>query len=76
MSSGPVNIYEYEALAKEQLPQAEYDFMPARPRMRSPCGGRARSLMRSCYDRACWWISASQTCRRRCWASASLSPSW
>src|SRR4029453_16879423 len=27
MSSGPVNIYEYEALAKARLPQAEYDFI-------------------------------------------------
>src|ERR671923_1885166 len=27
MSSNPVNIYEYEALAKERLPQAEYDFI-------------------------------------------------
>src|SRR3989441_11685715 len=27
MSSGPVNIYEYEARAKERLPQAEYDFI-------------------------------------------------
>jgi hypothetical protein len=76
MSSDPVNIYEYETLAKERLPQAEYDFVPARPRMRSPCGGRARSLMRSCCDRALRWISASQTWRRRCWASVSLSPSW
>ena len=27
MSSSPVNIYEYEARAKERLPQAEYDFI-------------------------------------------------
>jgi hypothetical protein len=27
MSSSPVNIYEYEALARERLPQAEYDFI-------------------------------------------------
>ena len=27
MSSGPVNIYEYEVLAQERLPQAEYDFI-------------------------------------------------
>ena len=27
MSSSPVNIYEYEALAQERLPQAEYDFI-------------------------------------------------
>jgi 4-hydroxymandelate oxidase len=27
MSGGPVNIFEYEALAKERLPQAEYDFI-------------------------------------------------
>ena len=27
MSSDPVNIYEYETLAKERLPQAEYDFI-------------------------------------------------
>ena len=27
MSTGPVNIYEYEALAKARLPQAEYDFI-------------------------------------------------
>lgn len=27
MHGGPVNIFEYEALAKERLPQAEYDFI-------------------------------------------------
>ena len=27
MSTDPVNIYEYEALAKARLPQAEYDFI-------------------------------------------------
>jgi isopentenyl diphosphate isomerase/L-lactate dehydrogenase-like FMN-dependent dehydrogenase len=27
MSSSPVNIYEYEAQARERLPQAEYDFI-------------------------------------------------
>jgi 4-hydroxymandelate oxidase len=27
MSTGPINIFEYEALAKERLPQAEYDFI-------------------------------------------------
>src|SRR2546425_25998 len=27
MTVGPINIYEYEALAKERLPQAEYDFI-------------------------------------------------
>jgi 4-hydroxymandelate oxidase len=27
MTGGPVNIFEYEALAKERLPQAEYDFI-------------------------------------------------
>jgi 4-hydroxymandelate oxidase len=27
MAAGPVNIYEYEALAKEHLPQPEYDFI-------------------------------------------------
>src|SRR5262245_13436112 len=27
MSSDPVNIYEYEGLAQERLPQAEYDFI-------------------------------------------------
>jgi isopentenyl diphosphate isomerase/L-lactate dehydrogenase-like FMN-dependent dehydrogenase len=27
MSSSPVNIYEYEAHARERLPQAEYDFI-------------------------------------------------
>ncbi len=27
MSADPVNIFEYEALAKERLPQAEYDFI-------------------------------------------------
>lgn len=27
MSTGPINIYEYESLAKERLPQAEYDFI-------------------------------------------------
>ena len=27
MTGSPVNIYEYEALAKEHLPQAEYDFI-------------------------------------------------
>jgi len=27
MPGGPVNIFEYEALAKERLPQAEYDFI-------------------------------------------------
>jgi 4-hydroxymandelate oxidase len=27
MAAGPVNIYEYEALAKERLPQPEYDFI-------------------------------------------------
>jgi 4-hydroxymandelate oxidase len=27
MSASPINIFEYEALAKERLPQAEYDFI-------------------------------------------------
>src|SRR5215831_7031022 len=27
MTASPINIYEYEALAKERLPQAEYDFI-------------------------------------------------
>jgi 4-hydroxymandelate oxidase len=27
MTAAPVNIFEYEALAKERLPQAEYDFI-------------------------------------------------
>ncbi|MBI3325156.1 MAG: alpha-hydroxy-acid oxidizing protein [Nitrospinae bacterium] len=27
MTAGPVNIFEYEALAKERLPQVEYDFI-------------------------------------------------
>jgi len=27
MAAGPVNIFEYEALAKERLPQVEYDFI-------------------------------------------------
>ena len=27
MTGNPVNIYEYEALAQERLPQAEYDFI-------------------------------------------------
>ena len=27
MAGGPINIFEYEALAKERLPQAEYDFI-------------------------------------------------
>ena len=27
MIDGPVNIYEYEALAKERLPKSEYDFI-------------------------------------------------
>jgi isopentenyl diphosphate isomerase/L-lactate dehydrogenase-like FMN-dependent dehydrogenase len=27
MSTGPINVFEYEALAKECLPQAEYDFI-------------------------------------------------
>jgi isopentenyl diphosphate isomerase/L-lactate dehydrogenase-like FMN-dependent dehydrogenase len=27
MSTGPINIFEYEALANERLPQAEYDFI-------------------------------------------------
>jgi isopentenyl diphosphate isomerase/L-lactate dehydrogenase-like FMN-dependent dehydrogenase len=27
MSTSPINIFEYEALAKERLPQAEYDFI-------------------------------------------------
>jgi 4-hydroxymandelate oxidase len=27
MSAGPINIFEYEALAQERLPQAEYDFI-------------------------------------------------
>jgi 4-hydroxymandelate oxidase len=27
MTGGPVNIFEYETLAKERLPQAEYDFI-------------------------------------------------
>lgn len=27
MTVGPVNIFEYEALARERLPQAEYDFI-------------------------------------------------
>lgn len=27
MTAGPINIYEYEALAKERLPQPEYDFI-------------------------------------------------
>lgn len=27
MTAAPVNIYEYEALAKERLPQTEYDFI-------------------------------------------------
>jgi isopentenyl diphosphate isomerase/L-lactate dehydrogenase-like FMN-dependent dehydrogenase len=27
MAVGPVNIFEYETLAKERLPQAEYDFI-------------------------------------------------
>ena len=27
MAGGPVNLFEYEARAKEGLPQAEYDFI-------------------------------------------------
>src|SRR5215510_4231253 len=27
MTEGPVNIYEYEVLAKERLPKPEYDFI-------------------------------------------------
>jgi isopentenyl diphosphate isomerase/L-lactate dehydrogenase-like FMN-dependent dehydrogenase len=27
MSTGPINVFDYEALAKERLPQAEYDFI-------------------------------------------------
>ena len=76
MSASPINIFEYEALAKERLPQAEYDFIAGGATDEITLRRTRRYLTPLCCARVCSWISVNRTSPPRCWGMRWRFPSW
>ncbi len=52
MDAHPVNIYEYEEIAKGKMGQGEYDFIAEERPTRSPSAAPGPCLILSCFGHA------------------------